>query len=109
MRMLQQELPGGLRVKGPVLSLLWCGLDPWPGNFHMSWVWPKKKKKNEQKKENAAIKVMVLPKTPDELFRGNFFSFREQFEDRLSFPTKFRIFHYFKFFLKYRVSRMDEY
>ena len=85
--MLQQELPGGLRVKGSVLSLLWCGLDPWPGNFHMSWVWQKKKKKNEQKKENAAIKVMVLPKTPDELFRGNFSSFRKQLEQNLEFST----------------------
>ena len=25
-------------------SLLWCSFDPWPGNFHMLWVWPKKKK-----------------------------------------------------------------
>ena len=86
----------------------WAGSLAWKLSYVLG-VAKKKKKKNEQKKENAAIKVMVLPKTPDELFRGNFFSFREQFEDRLSFPTKFRIFHYFKFFLKYRVSRMDEY
>ena len=26
-------------------SLLWPGFDPWPRNFHMLWVWPKKKKK----------------------------------------------------------------
>ena len=24
--------------------LLWRGFDPWPRNFHMLWVWPKKKK-----------------------------------------------------------------
>ena len=23
--------------------LLWCGLDPWPRNFPMPWVWQKKK------------------------------------------------------------------
>ena len=22
-------------------SLLWCGFDPWPGNFCMHWAWPK--------------------------------------------------------------------
>ena len=26
-------------------SLLWCGFDPWPGNFHLPWVQPKKKKR----------------------------------------------------------------
>ena len=31
-------------VKDPVLSLqqLGHGFDPWPGNFHMPLVWPKK-------------------------------------------------------------------
>ena len=33
-------------VKNQALSLQWLGLllcrglDPWPGNFHMLWVWP---------------------------------------------------------------------
>ena len=27
-----------------VLSLLWYSFDPWPGNFHMPWVWQKKNK-----------------------------------------------------------------
>ena len=27
-----------------VRSLLWCGLNPWPRNFHMPWVWPRKTK-----------------------------------------------------------------
>ena len=37
------------QVKDPVLSLLWfwlqpwLGFDPWPGNFHMLRVQPKKK------------------------------------------------------------------
>ena len=26
-------------------SLLWHGFNPWPGNFRMPQVWPKKKKK----------------------------------------------------------------
>ena len=30
-------------------SLLWHGFNPWPGNFHMLQVQPKKKKKNEGK------------------------------------------------------------
>ena len=33
-----QELPGDLR--GPVWSLLWCGFDPWPGNFRIRREWP---------------------------------------------------------------------
>ena len=23
-------------------SLLWYRFEPWPGNFHMPWAWPKK-------------------------------------------------------------------
>ena len=37
------EFPGGLAIKDLVLSLLWLRFDPWPGNFHMPWAWPKKK------------------------------------------------------------------
>ena len=29
-------------VKDLALSLMWCWFDPWPGNFHMQWVWPKR-------------------------------------------------------------------
>ena len=38
-------------VRDPALSLQWLGrqlwheFDPWPGNFYMPQVWPKKKKK----------------------------------------------------------------
>ena len=35
------EFPGGLVVKNPALSLLWLGFQPWPGNFCMTWAWPK--------------------------------------------------------------------
>ena len=47
-------------VKDLVLSmqqlglLLWHKFDPWPRNFHMPQVWPKKKKK-ERKKGNVAV------------------------------------------------------
>ena len=27
-------------------SLLWLGLDPWCGSFHMPWAWPKIKEKS---------------------------------------------------------------
>ena len=29
------------------LSLLWCGFDPWLGNFHLIQVWPKKEREKE--------------------------------------------------------------
>ena len=35
-------------VKDPLVSLLrfwslpWHGFNPWPGNFHMPWMWPKR-------------------------------------------------------------------
>lgn len=28
-------------VQDLVVSLLWLGFDPYPGNFHMPWAWPK--------------------------------------------------------------------
>ena len=34
-KVMVQEFPGGLEFKGPVLSLLWCGFDPWPRKFYM--------------------------------------------------------------------------
>ena len=41
-----EEFPGGLVVKYLALSLLWFGFDLWLRNFHMLWVWPKKKDPN---------------------------------------------------------------
>ena len=40
-----REFPGSLAIKAMILSFLWLGFDAWPGNFHMTWAWPKKKKK----------------------------------------------------------------
>ena len=43
-------------VKEPALMQLWHRLqlqlrfDPWPRNFHMLWVWPKKKKQTNKQK-----------------------------------------------------------
>ena len=31
------------QFKDLALSLMWQGFDPWPGNFHTLWAWPKKK------------------------------------------------------------------
>ena len=46
------------QAKDLVLSLLWlwlplwCRFDSWTENFHMPWVWPKKKeRKKERRKE----------------------------------------------------------
>ena len=40
----------------PDTAVAW--VQPWPGNFHMSWAWPKKKKK--KKKED----MQTLPPLP---------------------------------------------
>ena len=50
------KFPGGLAVKDLILSLLWLGLDPYPNNFCMLWVQPKKRTKT---------KIILPPKTPD--------------------------------------------
>ena len=42
------EFLGGFAAENSALSLLWLrsllwlGFDPWPGNFHVHWAWPKK-------------------------------------------------------------------
>ena len=47
-------------IKDPVLSLLWYrsllwhGFDPWPGNFHLWWAQPKKKKEKEEYLRNIS-------------------------------------------------------
>ena len=44
-----EEFPVLYQVKDPALllqqlvSLLWCGFHPWPGNFDVTWVQTKKK------------------------------------------------------------------
>ena len=44
-------VPGWPSSKDPVLSLLWHGFNPWPGKFHMPWMWPKKKKRRRKKQK----------------------------------------------------------
>ena len=54
--MFSREFPVAHWDKDLVLSvqclglLLWCRLDPCPGNFHMLQAWPKKKKKRERER-----------------------------------------------------------
>ena len=55
-------------VKDPALSLLWLGLNPWPGNFHLLQAWPKKKKVkrvnvmyNLPQKKKSLIRNHVTP------------------------------------------------
>ena len=48
------EFPGGLVVKDLALSLLCPGFKPWPRNFCMPWVWPKKKKEVKLLKEKRS-------------------------------------------------------
>ena len=54
-----------LFVKDPALSpqqlrlLLWHRFDPWPGNFHMPWVWLKKPK-NKAHAHTNNIALFVL-------------------------------------------------
>ena len=50
---LSLEFPCGAAIKDLVLlvrwlgSLLWHGFNTWPGSFHMSQVWAKKKNKQK--------------------------------------------------------------
>ena len=51
-------------VEDPVLSLqqlgllLWCGFDPWPGNFRMPWVWLPPPEKSEKKHERIMVTAL---------------------------------------------------
>ena len=48
-------------VKDPTLlqlwhqSQLWLTFSPWPRNFHMLWVWPKKNQKEKRKERKHHI------------------------------------------------------
>ena len=40
-------------------SLLWCGFDPWPGNFHMLWEQPTLPPQNKQtNKQNFSLNLL---------------------------------------------------
>ena len=45
-------------LKDLALSLLWHRFDPWPGNFHVLWAWPKK-----FKHVHESLKVSWAPNT----------------------------------------------
>ena len=49
------------RVRDLALSLLWCGFDPWPGNFRMPQAQPKKRRREEGKKEEHLVLVSLKP------------------------------------------------
>ena len=48
-------------MKHSALSLLWCRFDPWPGNFCMPQVWPKKKKVKFPEFENHSKSLSPPP------------------------------------------------
>ena len=50
---ISRSFPVAQQVKDLELSLqqlrllMWCKVSPWPGNFHMPWVWQKKKERKK--------------------------------------------------------------
>ena len=61
------------QVKNPALplqwfeSLLWPGDDPWPENFHVPWVRPKKKKKKKNQKVLQKLRVDLVRKSSKQM------------------------------------------
>lgn len=47
------ELPGGLVVMDPMLSLLWCAFSP--RNLCMAWAWPKKMGRGEKTSLDSSV------------------------------------------------------
>ena len=45
-------------AKDSALSLVWLRFDPWPGNFHMPQVQPKKKKEPEENMSFSQRKML---------------------------------------------------
>ena len=45
-----EGVPGGLAVKDSALPLLWLGFDSRSWNFCVPWAWPKKKKKDWERR-----------------------------------------------------------
>ena len=80
LRMTFYEFPSGLVVKKDLMSsLLWQGFDPWPGNFCMPQVWPKKGKKVHQqpsedfKLDREALKIgKFISARPSSLTKAHF-------------------------------------
>ena len=56
--------------------LLWCKFDPWPGNFHMPQVWPKRKKSEVGEISDSPRKIFqkeekMLGRKNSRCLRGN--------------------------------------
>ena len=47
-------------VKNHMLSLLWLGFDPWPGNFQMPWAWTKQTNKQTKTKNLKTQKTKII-------------------------------------------------
>lgn len=95
-----QEFPSGLAVKDLAWSLLWLGsllwyrFYLWPGNFHMPWAQPKKKKKKRKRwilyhvnftlifknTQNNAI-MMIWPQSPSWITGNLLFLSLSQFNE----------------------------
>ena len=77
------------QVKDPALSLQqpgwlpWCGVNSWPGNFHMPQTQPKKKKKEKKEEEKERRKEIVGPELVARTRLGNLYP---QVTDSLSKP-----------------------
>ena len=47
-------------IKDPVFLLLWCGFNPWSMDFHVPWVWTKKKVFWEDLRPHAPTTIFSL-------------------------------------------------
>ena len=59
------EFPSRLEVKDLASSLLWCRFDPWPGNFHVPWVWGEKEVLQWIRQMNKASSAQLIRQTCD--------------------------------------------
>ena len=86
-----QSLAQHSGLKDPVLLQLWLGFSPWPGNFHMPWVQPLKKKKVETKNPPPTQwgpSILILPVfNPVGAMRGASLSKKLKKEKKHPLPT----------------------
>ena len=59
------EFPSRLEVKDLASSLLWRRFDPWPGNFHVPWVWGEKEVLQWIRQMNKASSAQLIRQTCD--------------------------------------------
>ena len=65
-----KEFPGSLAVKDLVLSLPWRRFNPVPGNFAMSQVWPKGKKRERDSKQKVKPFWRIGSPKRNQFFKG---------------------------------------